>query len=147
MHDPLTGLYNHSAFDILFHDADQDHIAVVIATVDGYKALRESKGKACADRVIQRVANVLRGTFRSADHVCRLQEDEFVIILTRITSAMQKQVLGKIDRINQATTITQGNHMATSCMIKYWCRKYIATNPTYIQRSSFNESGFKQKGI
>ena len=102
MHDPLTGLYNHSAFDILFHDADQDHIAVLIATVDGYKALRESKGKACADRVIQRVANVLRGTFRSADHVCRLQEDEFVIILTRITSAMQKQVLGKIDRINQA---------------------------------------------
>ena len=102
MHDPLTGLYNHSAFDILFHDADQDHIAVVIATVDGYTALRESKGKACADRVIQRVANVLRGTFRSADHVCRLQEDEFVIILTRITSAMQKQVLGKIDRINQA---------------------------------------------
>lgn len=102
MHDPLTGLYNHSAFDILFHDADQDHIAVVIATVDGYKALRESKGKACADRVIQRVANVLRGTFRSADHVCRLQEDEFVIIMTRITSAMQKQVFQKLDRINRA---------------------------------------------
>ena len=101
MHDPLTGLYNHSAFDILFHDADQDHIALVIATVDGYKALRERKGKACADRVIQRVADTLRGTFRSADHVCRLQEDEFVVIMTRITSAMQKQVLGKIDRINQ----------------------------------------------
>jgi len=101
MHDPLTGLYNHSAFDILFHDADQDHIALVIATVDGYKAFRERKGKACADRVIQRVADTLRGTFRSADHVCRLQEDEFVVIMTRITSAMQKQVLGKIDRINQ----------------------------------------------
>ncbi len=101
MHDPLTGLYNHSAFDILFHDADQAHIAVVIATVDDYRALRDRKGKDYADRVIRRVADVLRASFRSSDDVCRLQEDEFVVIMSRMTDAMQKLVFDKIEQISE----------------------------------------------
>ena len=100
MHDPLTGLYNHSAFDILFHDSDHDHIAVMIATVDGYRTLREEKGKACADQIIKRVAEVLRSSFRSADDVCLLQEDEFVVIMSRMTSSMQDLVFEKIGQIN-----------------------------------------------
>ena len=100
MHDPLTGLYNHSAFDILFHDADHDHIAVMIATVDDYETLRREGGKACADQSVKRVAEVLRGSFRSADHICRLKEDEFVVIMTRMTSSMQKLVFDKIEQIN-----------------------------------------------
>ena len=102
MHDPLTGLYNHSAFDILFHDSDHEHIAVMIATVDNYRAIRAEKGKACANQAIRRVAEVLRRSFRSADDVCRLQEDEFVIIMSRMTSSMQKQVFEKISLINNA---------------------------------------------
>ena len=101
MHDPLTGLYNHSAFDILFHDSDKDHIAVMIATVDDYKEFRDTHGKAYADRVIRRVADVLRSSFRSADDVCRLQEDEFVIIMSRMSSSMRDLVFDKIDQINQ----------------------------------------------
>ena len=101
MHDPLTGLYNHSAFDILFHDSDKDHIAVMIATVDDYKAFRNSRGRAYADQVIRRVADVLRGSFRSADDVCRLQEDEFVIIMSRMSSSMRELVFDKINQINQ----------------------------------------------
>ncbi len=100
MHDPLTGLYNHSAFDILFQDADHGHIAVMIATVDDYRTLRETQGQACADRVIKRVAEVLRGSFRSSDDVCRLREDEFVIIMSRMNGAMQEQVFEKLAQID-----------------------------------------------
>ena len=106
MHDPLTGLYNHSAFDILFHDSDHDHIAVIIATVDHYREILAEKGKGCADQVIRRVANVLLDSFRSADDVCRLQDDEFVAIMTRMNSAMQKLVLQKVERINE--TLREG---------------------------------------
>ena len=101
MHDPLTGLYNHTAFDILFHDADHDHIAVMIATVDDYRAFRAEKGKAYADQAVKRVADVLLGSFRSADDVCRLQEDEFVIIMSRMVSSMQQLVFEKIEQINE----------------------------------------------
>ena len=101
LHDPLTGLYNHSAFDILFHDSDHNHIAVMIATVDDYRKFRAEKGKLYADQAIKRVAEVLRASFRSADDICRLQEDEFVVIMSRMTSSMQKQVFDKIEHINR----------------------------------------------
>ena len=101
LHDPLTGLYNHTAFDILFHDSDKEHIAVMIATLDGYDSIRASKGKDYADQAISRTANVIRKSFRSADPICRLKEDEFVIIMTRMTSAMKALVFDKIEQINE----------------------------------------------
>ncbi|MDO4991304.1 MAG: EAL domain-containing protein, partial [Eubacteriales bacterium] len=100
LHDPLTGLYNHSAFDILFHDSDKDHIAVMIAKVDDYPSIPRERGRAYAERVILRVAEVLRGSFRSVDDICRLQEDEFVVIMSRMTGAMRKLVLHKVEQIN-----------------------------------------------
>ena len=101
LHDPLTGLYNHSAFDILFHDSDKDHIAVLIADIDEFEQIREKHGKAFADQVILRVAEVLRGNFRSVDDICRLRDDEFVVIMTRVTSAMKDQVFDKIEQVNE----------------------------------------------
>ena len=100
LHDPLTGLYNHTAFEILFHDSDKEHIAVMIAAIDGFDRIREGEGKACADLAVRRVADVLRGNFRSADHICRLNENEFVIILTRMNSAMQALIFDKVEQIN-----------------------------------------------
>ena len=101
MHDPLTGLYNHSAFDILFHDSDHEHLAVMLVHVDDYASIRKERGRDAADAVIKRAAEVLRGSFRSVDNICRLQEAEFVIIMSRMTSAMQEQVFDKINQINR----------------------------------------------
>lgn len=100
LHDKLTGLYNYSAFEILFRDSDKDHIAVLIANVDDYAAIRDRKGREYADRMIIRVAKELRGCFRSVDDICRLKEDEFVVIMTRVTSAMKKLVIDKVKRVN-----------------------------------------------
>ncbi len=102
LHDKLTGLYNHSAFDILFHDSDKDHIAVLVTTVNDFTAIRSQYGRAYADRVICRVAEVLRNSFRSVDDICRLQEDEFVVIMSRMTSKMRGLVLQKVEQINAA---------------------------------------------
>ncbi len=100
LHDPLTGLYNHTAFEILFHDSDKDHLAVMIASVDGYESIKGSKGQACADEVVRRVANALHKNFRSSDHICRLREDEFAILMTRMNSAMRALVFDKIEKVN-----------------------------------------------
>ena len=55
------------------------------------------------------MANVLRRDFRSSDHICRLREDEFVIIMTRMTSAMQALVFDKIERINETLANPEGD--------------------------------------
>ena len=101
LHDPLTGMYNHSAFEILFRDSDKDHIAVIIADIDGYAAIKKEKGYEYADRMVRRTAEVMRANFRSTDNICRLREDEFVIIMTRITGAMRELVAEKAGQVNR----------------------------------------------
>ena len=100
LHDPMTGLYNHTAFEILFHDSDQDHIAVLIAQIDDYDRLKKEHGAKLADRAVLRVTDVLRSSFRSADDICRLKADEFVIIMTRMTAPMHPYVYEKISQVN-----------------------------------------------
>ena len=100
MHDPLTGLYNNSAFNVLFHNKDKEHIGVLLLSVDGYGSLKFEHGQAAADTVVKRVASVLRDNFRNADDVCRLQEDEFVVVMTRMQSAQTDLVFDKVQRIN-----------------------------------------------
>ena len=100
LHDSLTGLYNSNAFDILFHGADHKHVAVLSAEVDNYADFKKEKGREYADRVLCRVAEVLCGNFRSMDHIFRLGEDKFVIIMTRLGSTGRDLISLKIDRIN-----------------------------------------------
>ena len=100
LHDPLTGMYNHSAFDIMFHDSDKDHICVLLLCVDDYDEIKKLKGKKQTDMMIKRVAGVLKDSFRNIDDICRLQEDEFVIIMHRMMTARQGLVSDKVMNIN-----------------------------------------------
>ncbi len=108
LHDALTGLYNYSAFDILFHDADHDHIAMMIAEIDGYADLKKSRGPAYADRVVCRVADVLKRSFRSVDHICRLSEDGFGVIMTRMTGDEKALISAKIEQVSRALRLGEG---------------------------------------
>ena len=47
------------------------------------------------------MADVLRKSFRSVDDICRLKEDEFVVIMTRVSSSMQALIFDKVERANQ----------------------------------------------
>jgi len=100
LHDSLTGLYNNSAFEILFHDADHDHIAVLIANIDDYANMKKNRGRVYVNDMVCRVADVLRSSFRSVDHICRLREEEFVVIMTRVTSSQKEMVFSKIESVN-----------------------------------------------
>lgn len=99
LHDPLTGLYNNTAFDVLFRDSDKEHIAVLIADVNDYNAIVKTKSKAYADKVIKRTAGVICDSFRSVDNICRIRNDEFVVIMTRVTASMRALVCNKVEQV------------------------------------------------
>ena len=44
---------------------------------------------------------MLKENFRSVDHICRLTEKEFVVIVTRVTRANKDTVLTKINEISE----------------------------------------------
>ena len=102
LHDSLTGLYNSNAFDILFHGNVHKQIAVLAVEIENYSSLSRENGQEYVDHLVRRVADVLRGNFRSVDHICRQKEDKFVIIMANLDSKSKDLVSTKIDRINHA---------------------------------------------
>ena len=100
-HDALTGLLNRGAYELLIQDVDRDHMALLIIDVDHFKQINDTYGHAVGDRVLIRVAEVLRHSFRSVDIICRLGGDEFVVVMTRVNSSMRQLVENKISSANE----------------------------------------------
>ena len=99
-HDALTGLFNRGAYDLLMESTDTRHIALILVDVDYFKTVNDTYGHAMGDRVLKRVAEVLRSSFRSVDILCRIGGDEFAVVMTRSNSSMGKLVMDKINRAN-----------------------------------------------
>ena len=99
-HDALTGLYNRGAYDLLMEDADTKHMALILIDVDYFKSVNDTYGHAVGDRVLKRVAEILRAIFRSVDILCRIGGDEFAVVMTRVDSSMRHIVLSKMMKAN-----------------------------------------------
>ena len=94
----MTGLFNRGAYDLMMESVDAEHIALIILDVDYFKSFNDTYGHAVGDRVLQRVADILRHSFRSVDVLCRIGGDEFAVIMTRVNSSMSQLVMNKIKK-------------------------------------------------
>ncbi len=99
-HDPLTGLFNRSAYEMMLESVDMEHVAFIMIDVDNFKSVNDTYGHDVGDRVLKRVAQILKHSFRSVDVICRIGGDEFVVLMTRANSSMGDLVRGKIERAN-----------------------------------------------
>ncbi len=85
--DALTGLYNHRAFhdrlrqELLRASAAHQTVAVVMIDLDDFKRVNDVYGHGIGDYLLQQVADVLRGSVRASDVVCRVGGEEFAVIL------------------------------------------------------------------
>lgn len=100
-HDALTGLFNRGAYNLLIESADTEHMALILIDVDNFKEINDTYGHAVGDRVLKRVADVMKQSFRSVDILCRLGGDEFAVVMTRSNSSMSRLVVNKMNRMNE----------------------------------------------
>lgn len=112
LHDPLTGLYNPSAFSLLVKDADQYHTSLLLADIVEEKAILAEQGQIVVERVIRHVADLLRRSFRPVDHICRVSNARFAIIMSRVDRSIEEQVAQKIEHINELLSTPE--HQAPS---------------------------------
>ena len=99
-HDALTGLFNRGAYDLMMDSVDTKHMALILIDVDYFKDVNDTYGHAVGDRVLKKVADLLRGSFRSVDVLCRIGGDEFAVIMTRVNSSMKQLVMNKMKHVN-----------------------------------------------
>jgi diguanylate cyclase (GGDEF)-like protein len=87
--DSMTQLGNRRAFDLHLEREwaltlrDGIDSFVVVADLDGFKALNDSRGHAAGDLVLRQFAGALRTAARSTDILARIGGDEFGVLLMR----------------------------------------------------------------
>jgi diguanylate cyclase (GGDEF)-like protein/PAS domain S-box-containing protein len=91
-HDALTGLANRMLVVDRLEQAVRLAVregrlaALLLVDLDGFKGLNDTFGHLFGDRVLQLVADRMRGELRACDTVGRLGGDEFAIVLPHIQS-------------------------------------------------------------
>nr|WP_315053783.1 EAL domain-containing protein [uncultured Brevundimonas sp.] len=85
-HDALTDLPNRALLEerlehaVAWSRRTRDPVAVLALDLDRFKAVNDIFGHAEGDRVLCRVADILRSCTRAVDTVARIGGDEFVIV-------------------------------------------------------------------
>ena len=115
--DDLTGLYNRRFFDFLldkYKDADIE-VGVVFIDLDKFKKLNDTYGHAFGDKILKKVASIIRTSIRDIDYAFRLGGDEFVILVFA-----SSEILSKIsERIKEKIKSTKIDGVSISCSIGY----------------------------
>jgi diguanylate cyclase (GGDEF)-like protein len=104
MHDALTGLPNR----VLLRDRlermlarPDEPVVLMIVDLDDFKAVNDTLGHACGDRLLQEVGSRLGGALRPGDTLARLGGDEFAVLLPGLSldagQRLAERLVGALD--------------------------------------------------
>jgi diguanylate cyclase (GGDEF)-like protein len=105
MTDPLTGLRNRRAVDLILERlcAARASFGLLHMDLDFFKAVNDTLGHAAGDFVLENVGRILREQLRAEDCAARIGGDEFVMIVVGRSDPKTLQSIAEriIDRIRQ----------------------------------------------
>ncbi|MBM7616360.1 sensor domain-containing diguanylate cyclase [Alkaliphilus hydrothermalis] len=100
-HDKLTGLFNRAYFeDSLTRLDTEEHlpISIIIGDVNGLKLTNDTFGHLEGDRLLIKIAEIIKNSCRKEDVVARWGGDEFAVILHNTPEERAKSICQEIKR-------------------------------------------------
>lgn len=104
-HDSLTGLPNRESYDEHLLDAFQrwklteTEFSMAVCDIDRFKRINDTFGHLAGDKVLKKVAELLKSSLRSSDFIARIGGEEFVIIFEQTSSKTAAVVLEKLRKL------------------------------------------------
>lgn len=99
-HDSLTGAYNRAGYNALLTQLELEKTYLLMVDGDNFKGVNDTCGHETGDRILQKMTDRMKKSFRPEDHVCRVGGDEFVILVTHAEEQLAELIGRRIDRIN-----------------------------------------------
>ncbi|RYC17755.1 GGDEF domain-containing protein [Ciceribacter ferrooxidans] len=101
LRDRLTGLPNRIAFanriESLYESGELPHgVALLIADIDGFGAVNRDYGTESGNRILKRLAAILRKSIKKNDFVARIGADEFAFLFAEVDIAAARAIAGRI---------------------------------------------------
>ena len=99
-HDQLTGLYNRRFFEEELRRLDTERnlpITMVMGDINGLKLTNDAFGHLAGDRLLIKVAEVMKKECRTDDIIARIGGDEFMFLLPRTDSDEAKIIIQRIN--------------------------------------------------
>lgn len=107
--DPLTGLYNLRAFNLILHRAFDQAVrysrpmSLVMIDSDNLKRVNDTFGHETGNRLLQQIVGSVKTQLRSTDVLARYGGDEFVVLLPETGARGAREVAERIRRSVEAT--------------------------------------------
>lgn len=95
--DTLTGLLNRRGCDVKLQQLDIEQVHSTLAIdIDHFKNINDQFGHFIGDKVIQRIANVIKTTIDDSDIAVRFGGEEFVVVMVNKTLSQAHQIAENI---------------------------------------------------
>ncbi|VDN48917.1 conserved membrane protein of unknown function [Petrocella atlantisensis] len=123
--DALTGLYNQRMINTYIDkyiaqvELSGENLFLGVIDLDGFKKINDNYGHAFGDKVLCRIANIIKNNLIKAEFIGRYGGDEFVLIFknleTNEVSHIMENVLSELNKVE-----FQEDKLSFSCGIAKW---------------------------
>ena len=133
--DRLTNLYNFGFFqEELIRRTEESRrnsdnpLSLIICDLDHFKVINDTYGHLAGNRILENIADILKGCVREMDIVCRYGGEEFVVILPHCDCNDAIQIAGRARELIKSTStfIEDGK---ISCTASFGCSQFNHKEP------------------
>ena len=104
-HDSLTGLPNRESYEEHLYDSMQAWqragagFSLAVGDIDHFKRINDNFGHLAGDKVLKKVALLLKSAIREHDFIARIGGEEFVLIFNQTTSDIALPILQQLRQL------------------------------------------------
>ncbi|WP_081798240.1 sensor domain-containing diguanylate cyclase [Pseudomonas sp. RL] len=120
--DSLTGLSNRRGLERMVDrwEAEKRPFSVLALDIDHFKRVNDTYGHDAGDRVLRRLAELMRLCCRSEDLLCRSGGEEFLILLPGSSQAAAVLIAERLRQLVERTAIEPVGHLTLSIGVAHW---------------------------